>query len=101
MRYALAVTLRAQTVEQDPETGQQRKTATARTVFGNQRTMGATSWMAQRSAGLHADAEIQVRACDYEGEPSCVIDGTEYEVERCKGTGEFVTLTLKRRLGNG
>lgn len=101
MRYGLAVTLRAEAMEQDADTGRQRAVVRTRTVFGNQRTMGATSWMAQRSAGLHADAEIQVRACDYAGEPSCSIDGTEYEVERCKGQGEFVTLTLKRRLGNG
>lgn len=101
MRYGLAVTLLAEALGQDPDTGQQRTTATKRTVFANARTMGATSWMAQRSAGLHADAEIQLRACDYAGEPSCVIDGTAYEVERCKGQGEFCILTLKRRLGNG
>ena len=70
------------------------------TVFANPRNMGYEAWSAARSVGLHADASIQVRSMEYEGENRCEIDGVEYEIERAYDTGEYTTLTLKRRLRN-
>lgn len=69
-------------------------------IFANSRNMGLESWAAARSYGLHADASIQVRSPEYSGQNRCVVDGVEYEIERSYDTGEYTTLTLKRRLSN-
>lgn len=70
-------------------------------VFVNVRNIGTSAWLAARSAGLHADAEIELRTCDYSGQQCVVIGKTEYDVERASEKGEFTTLTLSRRLRNG
>lgn len=69
-------------------------------VFANSRNMGLETWAAARSYGLHADASVQVRSQEYAGQNRCIIDEVEYEVERSYDTGEYTTLTLKRRLSN-
>ena len=61
----------------------------------------AGAWAAALSAGLHADAEVELRSRDYLGEQELSMDGTEYEVERVQDYGEFCRLTLKRRLRSG
>jgi len=71
------------------------------TVFANVRNIGLDSWAAARNLGLHADASLQVRSPEYKGQNRCEVDGVEYEVERSYDTGEYTTLTLKRRLRNG
>lgn len=97
MRWGLLVTLRdvSQVQRADGSFGEE---AEETQVYANARTMGATAWMAARAAGLHADASIEVRAADYAGQAEAVVDGTVYEVERAAVSGEFATLTLKRRL---
>ena len=72
-----------------------------RHVFANDMSIGLAAWSAARSNGLHADASIRLRSCDYADEQAVVMDGCEYEVERAQSTGEFTTLTLKRRVANG
>lgn len=69
-------------------------------VFANRRSVGLSTWVAARAAGLHADAEIEIRSADYSGQPRAEVDGEEYEVEKARCTGEFTVLTLKRRLPN-
>lgn len=96
-RWNATAVLKATSVEVDGN-GRPVETATARTVFCNERHMGATDWAASRSAGLHADAQIEVRTCDYRGEGSCSYGGADFEVERAKSVGETTLLTLKRRL---
>lgn len=71
-----------------------------KTVFANQMHMGMEAWSAARSEGLHADSSIQVRSPEYGGHNRCIVDGVEYEIERAYDTGEYTTLTLKRRLRN-
>ena len=70
-------------------------------VFVNVYDVGLSTWMAARSAGLHADAEIQLRSLDYSGQERVLMDGIEYEVERVSDTGDFTRLVLARRLNNG
>lgn len=67
-------------------------------AYCNRLTVGARTWAAARSAGLHCDATLRLRSCDYSGQGSVVLDGEEYEVERASDTGEFTDLTLARRL---
>lgn len=81
--------------------GNPTETVTDREVFVNRYTVGLSTWLAARNAGLHADSEISLRSLDYCGEQRVVLDDTEYEVERASNTGEFTTLTLMRRLVNG
>lgn len=69
-------------------------------VFGNARHMGFESRNAAKSMGLHADMSLQVRSMEYSGQNRCVVDGVEYEVEDTYDTGEYTTLTLKRRARN-
>lgn len=69
-------------------------------VFANSRYMGLESWSAARQQGLKADASLQVRSLELDGANRCIVDGVEYEIERSYDTGEYTTLTLKRRPRN-
>lgn len=70
------------------------------TVFANPRYMGMESWAAAREQGLKADASLQVRSMELGKANRCIVDGVEYEIERSYDTGEYSTLTLKRRPRN-
>ena len=70
------------------------------TVFANAMHMGMESWAAARQQGLKADASLQVRSMELGKANRCVVDGVEYEIERSYDTGEYSTLTLKRRPRN-
>ena len=70
------------------------------TVYANPMRMGAESWAAARSVGLHADSSIQIYSAEYADYNRCKVDGVEYEIERVHDSGEYTTLTLKRRLHN-
>ena len=97
MRYGEVATLTAVRVEQRAD-GSFHEVRESRGVFANPYSMGATAYMAARSAGLKADAEVRLRSCDYAGEQECVFRGLAYDVERAVDSGDFTTLTLKRRL---
>lgn len=63
-------------------------------------SIGTGTWLAARSAGLHADAEIQVRSVDYSAQNIVVMRGEDYTVERASDTGEYTRLVLAKRLSN-
>lgn len=96
-RYAATAELVsvAVTVADDGSTAEER---TSRQVFVNAMRTGAQAWAAARAAGLHDDATVQLRSCDYQGEAEVRMDGVPYEVERARDDGEYTVLTLKRRL---
>lgn len=71
-----------------------------REVFANVYEIGLNSYLAARASGLHADAELQLRSGDYDGEEIVLFGGNEYTVERVSDSGEFTRLTLARRLAN-
>lgn len=100
MRWASACDLVRVSVAAGPD-GTPREERSSRRVPCNEMRAGATSWAAARSAGLHADARVRVRACDYLGEQACVLGGVEHEVEQALAEGEFCDLVLKRRLRSG
>lgn len=70
-------------------------------VFANRLTLGTSTWLAAASAGLHADASIQVKTAEYTGQDAVILDGLEYTIEKSQNAGEYTTLTLARRLRNG
>ena len=96
-RWAATATLHSVEVAVRAD-GSTAETRTSRDVFVNARRTGATVWAAERSAGLHDDATVQLRSCDYAGEQELSMGGVAYEVERARNDGEFTVLTLKRRL---
>lgn len=100
MRFDSVAELYSETLQADPKGNMIRVKGEPREVFANRYEVGMSSYMAAQEAGLHADAEIQVRAIDYQGEEIALMDGIEYTVERVQDSGEFVRLTLARRLSN-
>lgn len=98
-RWASVVEFESTSMEQRAD-GTWAETSTRRSVFANRRTIGATAFLAARSAGLHADASVEVRSADYHGEQSCMMGGVPYEVESVSDSGEFSVLTLARRVSS-
>lgn len=98
-RFACPLTLVDVTVavNADGSTSEQRA---ERRVFANRRNLGASAYMAARAAGLHADAEVQLRSCEYSGQELVLMPDGEYTVEASRDSGEFTLLTLARRLPN-
>ena len=80
--------------------GNPTETVSSRDVFVDRYSIGAATWLAARAAGLHADVELSLRSCDYQGEQRLSMDGIIYEVERVSDRGEFTRLTLARRLND-
>lgn len=72
-----------------------------RRVYCNRYSVSLDSWSTAIDAGLRPEAEIQLRACDYLGEPEVELGGVEYDVGRVSGGGDFVRLTLERHVTNG
>ncbi len=70
-------------------------------VFCNAYSMGASAWAASVDIGLRADAVIQLRSCDYDGQQQVEYGGELYDVERVTATGEFTKLQLGKRVSNG
>ncbi len=99
-RWSAVAELVSVAVEVGPD-GSASETRSTRRVLVNQRAVGATAFQAAASAGLKADAEVELRTCDYAGEQALSMGGVEYEVERAVSYGEFTRLTLKRRLRSG
>lgn len=66
-------------------------------VFCNEFSIGANTWSSMYEIGISADAELQVRTCDYEGQRDVVYNGKWYSVEVVKGEGDFTRLTLRHQ----
>lgn len=96
-RYGDIATLEAVAVSIGEE-GEAIETVTSQQVFVNPYRVGASMWLAAMSAGLHADAQIELRTCDYDGQQRIVMRGVRYDIERVNDMGEFTRLTLSRRL---
>lgn len=97
MRWDTAIELQSPKVTMGGR-GEHTTTWESSPAFANKRSVGLSSWVAARSAGFKADAEIQVRTCDYAGQPRVSMDGVTYDVERSVQKGDFTVLTLARRL---
>lgn len=71
-----------------------------RRVPCNRFTISGASWTAALATGLRADAKVQLHSNDYYGEQEAVFCGVKMDVIRVSDNGEFVTLTLGRRVRN-
>lgn len=70
-------------------------------VFCNPYTVGREDWLvSNRDLGLTADAEIQVRTADYDGQDTVWYHDGYYTVERVTVSGEVTNLQLGRKVGD-
>lgn len=99
MRFNAECTLVELTQTQDQE-GNAAYERVETEAFCNEYSVSATSYMAAKTAGLHADAEIELRSIDYSGQQIVVVDEIEYNIERVENTGDFTRLVLARRATN-
>ncbi len=66
-------------------------------VFCNPRTVGAHTWSSMYEIGISADAQIQVRTCDYKGQRDVFYRGKWFSVEIVQEKGDFSVLTLRHQ----
>ena len=96
MRWNEEAVLRAVALESDGE-GNQTESVEETGVFCNRYAYGASSYLAAREAGLHADARIQVRTADYAGQAECELRGEIYQIEDVEEKGDLTLLSLAAR----
>lgn len=102
MRWSEAITLLGQPrLTQDSSGNVIEAEPERRDVFCNQYTLGADAWATAVDIGLRADASVQVRSCDYNGEDEAIYHDVEYDIERVTASGEFTLLQLGRHVSNG
>ena len=70
-------------------------------VFCNNRSIGIETWATVAELGIKPEAQIQVRACDYDNQTLVVLDGREYDVSYTSTRGEWTTITLATHIPNG
>jgi hypothetical protein len=70
---------------------------TITTVFCNARTVGASTWSSMYEIGISADAQVQVRTCDYAEQRDAVYRGRRYSIEVVEERGDFTVLTMRRQ----
>ena len=100
MRFNSTATLYPVTATQDARGNTVPSKGEPKDVYANVYEIGLNSYLAAKASGLHADAEIQMRSADYDGEGIVEFGGREYMVERVSDSGEFTRLVLARRLAN-
>lgn len=96
MRWNATCTLVAKTYTLDDE-GVEQVVDVKTPVFCNERRMGASTWSSMYEIGISADAEIQVRSAEYQGQRDVVFNDKWYSVEVVKKEGEFTVLTLRHQ----
>lgn len=102
MRYAETATLVALPSRTQAEDGSWTEGDAEETeVFCNPYTVSLNDWLvSNRDLGLRADADIQLRTIDYDGQPVVRYHDNEYAVERVTVSGEFTRLQLGRKAAN-
>lgn len=96
MRFSETCTLVAKTYEPDDE-GVMKVTDHETVVFCNPFSVGAHTWSSMYEIGISADAEIQVRTCDYDGQRDVLYRDKWYSVEFTSEAGDLTRLTLRHQ----
>lgn len=100
MRWTDAITLVSYPdMAQDATRAWHRGEPSKRVVLCNRRTLGLQRRTESVDLGMRADAEVEVRTCEYNGETEALYLGTTYD---CEATvdGDFTYLTLGRRVAD-
>lgn len=103
MRWIDTVTLVSREPYQDEVGAWHEGEPVERTVFCNRRTLSLQRRSEAVDVGMRADAEVEVRTCDYAGETEAVyslVPGAAPETFDAEPSvsGDFTYLTLSRRL---
>lgn len=98
-RFSETITLRREEFSQD-DSGFVTSSNEDSEVFFNRFSLGAEARLAGASGGLKGVVEGQVRTCDYGGQQTAVVGGSEYTVENVSDQGELTVLTMRRRLSD-
>jgi SPP1 family predicted phage head-tail adaptor len=93
-RYDATVTLTADTITYDSDDVPHTSTS-ERTVYANERSMGATAFYAAAQAGIHPSAVLQIRRADYKDETTLIYLGKKMSVSRVQRTPDYVVLTCE------
>lgn len=93
-RYDAVATLLTTTTTLD-DLGVPSTTTTERTVYANERTLGAAAYYAAAQAGSHPTAVLQIRRCDYHDETALRYLGKALSVTRVQRTPDYVVLTCE------
>jgi len=96
VRWNSTCTLVGKTYEPDSE-GVMQPTDHPVEVFCNEFSVGANTWSSMYEIGISADAELQVRTCDYEGQRDVFYNEKWYSVEIVKTEGDNTRLTLRHQ----
>lgn len=99
MRWTDAATLISHETYQD-EDGAWHEGEPVRThVFCNRRSLSAARMSEAVDVGMRAEAEIEVRTCDYDGQTEVEYMGCTYDAEPY-WRGDTTYLTLGRRISD-
>lgn len=82
------------------ENGAAHEERTEREVMANAYSVSADSELAARAQGLRLGAIVELRSCEYDGEAQCLYLGELFDIEGVSGGGEFIRLTLAKRLSD-
>ena len=96
MRWNETCVLVAKSYEMDSE-GVPQPIDVRTEVFCNPRTVGASTWSSMYEIGISADAQIEVRTCDYSGQLDCFFRDKWYSVEIIQERGDFTVLTMRHQ----
>lgn len=105
MRWTDTITLVSREPYQDSVGTWHEGEPTVTVVFCNRRTLGLKRRSEAVDVGMRADAEVEVRTCDYAGQTEAAYalapgGGSEtFDVEPTV-SGDFTYLTLSRRLAD-
>lgn len=99
MRWTDTVTLVSREMTQDEYGAWHQGDPVETTVFCNRRTLGGRRRSDAVDVGMRAEAEVEVRTCDYAGQTEVVYLGETYDAEPT-WHGDFTYLTLGRRVAD-
>lgn len=104
MRWTDTITLVDYPMTQDELGNWSRGEPVKTTVFCNRRTVGLSRRSEAVDVGMRADAEVQIRTCDYAGQTKAEFKLGPYQDEpelfdaEPSVSGDYTYLTLGRRL---
>jgi hypothetical protein len=96
MRWNETCTLVEKSYEMDSR-GVPQPSDDRREVFCNPQHVGDNTWSSMYEIGMSADAKLQVRTVDYDGQKDVFYREEWYSVERDEERGDFTLLTLRHQ----
>ena len=100
MRFDAVIELGAVAYTAD-DIGQEVESVTWHTTYANRFSLSRDAFFAAGKEGMRPERVYQLRSCEYSGEQRARVDGVQYDVIYADDRGEWVRLTLERRVAHG